>query len=84
MNNANASILALQLSTGYGLIPIGGIVAVAFGSGSVITNFLLCNGAIYLNTAYPALAALLGTTYGGDASHFGVPDLRGRSLFWIR
>ena len=33
---------------------------------------------MYPNTTYPALAAVLGTTYGGDSTHFAVPDLKGR------
>ena len=40
---------------------------------------LLCDGSLYALASYPALAALLGTTFGGDGiSNFGVPDFRGR------
>ena len=41
-------------------------------------NFLLCDGTLYLKTDYPALAAVLGTTFGGDSTHFGVPNMKGR------
>jgi microcystin-dependent protein len=41
-------------------------------------GWLPCDGTQYLNTAFPALAAAVGTTYGGDGTHFNVPDLRGR------
>lgn len=43
------------------------------------SGYLLCNGAIFNNTDYPALAAILGTTFGGVAgTSFAVPDFRGR------
>jgi microcystin-dependent protein len=45
---------------------------------------LLCDGASYLRTAFPALFNALGGTsspYGlPDGTHFNVPDCRGRSL----
>ena len=41
---------------------------------------LLCDGSLYALASYPALAALLGATFGGDGiSNFGVPDFRGRA-----
>lgn len=43
------------------------------------TGSLLCDGSVYSNATYPALAALLGNTFGGTpGSTFGVPDMRGR------
>lgn len=43
------------------------------------TCYLPCDGASYLNTSWPALYAVIGTTWGGvDPEHFNVPDLRGR------
>jgi len=42
------------------------------------TDWVLCNGQMLSINAYPALYALLGTTWGGDSTSFGVPDLRGR------
>lgn len=42
-------------------------------------GYLLCNGQTPLIADYPALAALLGTTFGGNGTTtFGVPDMRGR------
>lgn len=42
-------------------------------------GWLLLNGASYLRTDYPALFALISTTYGAvDGTHFNVPDCRGR------
>src|SRR5262245_25621252 len=43
------------------------------------TGWLLCNGAQFAFTTYPALAALLGSRFGGDGSTvFNVPDMRDR------
>lgn len=56
-------------------MPIGSIMA--YGSVTTPVGFLLCDGTIYQNSAYPELASLLGTTYGGTpGTSFGVPDLR--------
>lgn len=44
------------------------------------SGFLLCDGSLYAPSAYPELAAFLGSVFGGDGiSTFGVPDFRGRS-----
>jgi len=43
------------------------------------TDWLACDGASLLRSAYPALFAVLGTTYGAaDGTHFSLPDFRGR------
>lgn len=42
-------------------------------------GWLVCDGSTPAISSYEALAALLGTTYGGDGSTtFGLPDMRGR------
>ena len=54
-------------------------------SNNVITTtapagYLLCDGSVVLVDDYPELAAVLGTTYGGDGTTtFGLPDFRGRT-----
>lgn len=49
-------------------------------AGALPPSFLECDGTVYANTAWPALAAKLGQTWGGVAgASFGVPDYRGRS-----
>lgn len=77
-------------STG-ALIPIGtniaqssdaqpaGIIA-PFAGSTVPYGWMLCAGQAVSRTAYPALFAAIGTTYGtGDGSTtFNLPDLRGR------
>lgn len=42
-------------------------------------GWLVCDGSLQNLQSYQQLAALIGTTYGGDGqSTFGLPDLRGR------
>lgn len=44
-----------------------------------VPPYLLCNGTIYNISAFPALGARLGSTFGGNGSTtFAVPDMRGR------
>lgn len=43
-------------------------------------GWLLCDGSSYLQSDYPALFECLGTKFGGDETHFNVPDLRGKFL----
>lgn len=45
------------------------------------TNWLICDGSSLLRAGtYAALFAVIGTTYGtADATHFNIPDFRGRS-----
>jgi microcystin-dependent protein len=58
-------------------IPTGTILE--YGGSTAPTGFLMCGGGTQLIANYPALYAVLGTTYGGDGSTtFGIPDKRGR------
>ena len=63
---------------GHYLVPPGTVVS--YISSTSPTGWLLCDGTTYLKAAYTVLASVLGTTFGGDATHFVVPDLRGRSV----
>lgn len=55
-------------------------MVVMYGLGSPPGGFLNCDGSTPLISTYPTLAALLGTTYGGNGTTtFGLPDLRGRT-----
>lgn len=64
-----------------------GAVAV-FAMSSAPTGWLKCNGAEVSRTAYAALDAVIGTTYGAytngaggaGTSHFRLPDLRGEFI----
>ena len=59
------------------LMPVGMVTPYA---GSVApASWLLCQGQSLLRADYPGLFAAIGSTYGSvDATHFNVPDLRGR------
>jgi microcystin-dependent protein len=71
------SLAKLSAAVQGALTPSGAILA--FGSLSAPTGFLVCDGSSYLRGTYPALFAVLGTSFGSaDGTHFNVPDLRGR------
>lgn len=64
------------------VIPPSGVVTgeiKMWPSGNIPAGYLLCNGGTFSATTYPALAALLGDTFGthsGDTYY--LPDFRGR------
>jgi microcystin-dependent protein len=57
-------------------------IVVPWGSASIPTGFLECNGQAVSRSTYAALFAVVGTTYGaGDGSTtFLVPDLQDRTI----
>lgn len=58
---------------------IGEIVVFA-GNSSPSPDWLSCDGSSLLRADYPALFAVIGTTFGAvDSSHFNIPDLQGRA-----
>jgi microcystin-dependent protein len=58
--------------------PIGAIFE--WPTATIPDRWLLCDGQSLLRATYPALFAVLGTSYGAvDGTHFNVPDMRGRS-----
>lgn len=55
-----------------------GVVRI-FGGNFAPNGWKFCNGQLLSVSEYPALFALLGTTYGGDGQvNFALPDLRSR------
>lgn len=77
--SGNARVYAYQrVSQPPPVMPIGTILD--FAGSSAPSYFLLCYGQAISRTAYAALFAVIGTTYGvGDASTtFNLPDCRGR------
>lgn len=70
LDNLAAEVLALLIPTGF-LMP--GARTTAPNAG-----WLLCDGASYPRASYAALVGVIGIVYGGDATNFNVPDLRGR------
>lgn len=57
-------------------------VVLPFAGSAAPSGFLICAGQAVSRTAYAALFAVIGTTYGaGDGSTtFNLPDLRGRTV----
>lgn len=78
----------VNATTGPGANDVSVTIQSVLPSGTVVpwptsvppTGWLLCNGATYLNTAQPTLAAILRTeaAWVVDANNFRVPDMRGR------
>lgn len=60
-------------------VPVGMIVA--YAGVNAPAGWLLCDGASYRKSRYPALAGVLGAT--GTGGEFMVPDLRGRFLMGV-
>jgi len=55
-------------------------IVVPWGSNSIPSGFLLCDGTSYATASYAALFAVIGYTYGGSGANFNVPDLRDRTI----
>ena len=51
-----------------------------YAGGVIPETWLLCDGRVLTAADHPALAAVLGATYGGNGTTtFGLPDMRGRT-----
>ena len=59
-------------------VPTGTMLDYA-GAGTIPTGYLACDGSNYVSATYPALSAVLGTTWGAPGGgNFTVPDSRRR------
>jgi len=58
-------------------------IVVPWGSASIPSGFLLCDGASYATASYTALFAVIAYTYGGSGANFNVPDLRDRTIVGV-
>lgn len=58
--------------------PVGMILP--WASTTVPQGFLACNGQSLVQSQFPALFGVLGTTHGGDATTFKLPDMRTRMV----
>jgi len=58
-------------------------IVVPWGSASIPSGFLLCDGTSYSTTTYAALFAVIAYTYGGSGANFNVPDLRDRTVVGV-
>jgi hypothetical protein len=59
-------------------VPCGSILI--WAGVSAPPGFLICDGSTFAQIDFPALYAIVGVTYGGSATTFLLPDLRGASL----
>jgi len=55
-------------------------IVVPWGSASIPSGFLECNGQSVDTTTYANLFAVIGYTYGGSGASFNVPDLTDRTV----
>ena len=55
-------------------------IVVPWGTASIPSGFLLCDGTSYDTTTYAALFAVIGYTYGGSGASFNLPDLQDRTV----
>jgi len=58
-------------------------IVVPWGSASIPSGFLLCDGTSYATSAQAALFAVIAYTYGGSGANFNVPDLRDRTIVGV-
>jgi microcystin-dependent protein len=58
--------------------PVGGMIP--FAGTTPPAGWFLCHGQLLARSQYPQLSAILGSTYGGDANTFNLPDCRDRTL----
>lgn len=76
-NVGNLSVKNIAFADPVGLVPTGAILP--FAGSSAPSNYLLCNGGTFSSIDYPALATVLGDTYGVHSSNtYYLPDLRQR------
>jgi microcystin-dependent protein len=61
-------------------IPAGAILPFAGMKTKVPMGFLLCAGQSLAKSDYPSLFEIIGSAHGGNATHFNLPDYRGRFL----
>lgn len=82
-NAANPFVTLSQLNSqsGSSSVPAGVVLAHA---GTVPSGWLECDGSALVRTAYPALYAAIGTTFGAPSgTEFNLPDLRGRTIIGV-
>ena len=63
-----------------GLQGISTGLIIPWGSASIPSGFLECNGASVSTSTYAALFAIIGYTYGGSGASFLLPDLQDKTV----
>jgi microcystin-dependent protein len=59
-------------------IPAGTVVFGAYQTAP--DGWLICDGSTVASATYPNLYAAIGTTFGGDATNFQIPNLKGQFI----
>lgn len=72
-------IAAEAFMPGQAGVPFIGTVGL-FAGNYVPEGWLACNGQTVAAAQYPALAAVIGTTFGGSGGTIGLPDLNGAGM----
>ncbi len=60
--------------------PVGTILPFAGPDNAIPDGYLLCDGALSDKNEYQALYAVIGNAWGGNSTHFRLPDCRGMFL----
>ena len=68
----------LQVLNSFERCPMEAGIITAYGGETAPNNWLLCDGSLYAQNAYPELYAAIGGRYGGGIGIFSVPNLRER------
>ena len=74
-NSADWSYVAANSAS---IMPAGAVMP--YAGNTAPAGWLLCDGSTVPSATYGALYAVITTTYGGDATNFALPDLRGRMV----
>lgn len=79
--NGTVSTASLATAVANALVPTGSMAP--YAGSTAPAGWIFCNGQAISRTTFASLFAVIGTTYGaGDGSTtFGLPDLRGRTIF---
>jgi microcystin-dependent protein len=77
---ATGSVTAGSMTVGGAAVMPPGIV-MQFAAATAPTGWLTCDGSLVLRATYPALFAVIGSTWGADdgSTNFRLPDMRGRA-----
>ena len=54
-----------------------------FGGNYAAPGWVACDGSLLSAAEFPDLAAVIGTTFGGDGTDFAVPNLSGRAAYGV-
>jgi microcystin-dependent protein len=66
-----------------GGIPVGTVSMWSGPLATIPSGWLECNGASILQSSYPTLYQAIGATYGGDSTHFTLPNFNGKFALGI-